>query len=77
MRTSTHEQVAMSMKDWDKERMSVYFDITGLMKLANDTIQTEKAKPLKKKNIISEPKIRLSRKAALIRRVIPLKRRAR
>ncbi len=66
----------MSMKDWDKERMSKYFDTTGLMKLANDTIQTEKAKPMNK-NIISEPKVKLSRKDALIRRVIPLKRRAR
>ena len=35
--------------------MSKYFDTTGLLKLVNDTIQTEKAKPMKKKIIISEP----------------------
>ncbi len=64
----------MTMKDWDKERMSKYFDITGLMKLTNDTIQTEKAKPMKKKIIITEPKVKFSRKAVLVRRVLPLTR---
>ncbi len=61
----------MTMKDWDKERMSKYFDTTGLLKLVNDTIQTEKAKPMKKKIIISEPKVKLNRKAVRIRRVLP------
>ncbi len=64
----------MTMKDWDKERMSKYFDITGLMKLANDTIQTEKGKPMKKKISITEPKVKSSRKAVLVRRVLPLTR---
>jgi hypothetical protein len=62
------------MKDWDKERMSKYFDITGLMKLTNDTIQTEKAKPMKKKIIITKPKVKFSRKAVLVRRVLPIPR---
>jgi hypothetical protein len=64
----------MTMKDWDKERMSKYFDTTGLMNLANDTIQTENVKPIKKKIIISEPKVKLSRKAVRGRRVLPLSR---
>ena len=64
----------MTMKDWDKERMSKYFDTTGLMKLVNDTIQTEKAKPMKKKIIISETKVNWNRKAVRVRRVLPVTR---
>ena len=67
----------MSMKDWDKERMSKYFDTTGLLKLANDTIQTEKAKQMKKKIIISETKVNLNRKADRVRRILPFTRRVR
>jgi hypothetical protein len=64
------------MKDWDKERMSKYFDTTELLKSANDTTQPEKVKPMKKKTIISEPTEKLSRKEVLVRRLRPYTRRA-
>ena len=51
---------------------NIYFDTTGLMKHVNDTIQTEKAKPMKKKIIISETKVNWNRKAVRVRRVLPL-----
>lgn len=64
----------MTMKDWDKEQMSKYFDTTGLLKLAKDTIQTEKARHIKKKIIISETKVNLNRKDVRVRRILPLTR---
>jgi hypothetical protein len=62
------------MKDWDKERMLKYFDITGLLKPVIDTVQTEKTKPLKNKIIMSETKVNMNRKAVCVRRVLPLTR---
>jgi hypothetical protein len=62
------------MEDWDSERMSKYFDTTGLENLVNDTIQTEEAKPMKKKNIKSETKKSWTRKDVHVRRVLPLSR---
>ena len=64
----------MTMKDWDKERMLKYFDITGLLKPVNDTVQIEKAKPVKKKIIISETKVNFHRKTVRVRRVLSLTR---
>ena len=64
----------MTMKDWDKERISKYFDTKGLLKPVNDTVKTEEAKPMKKKIIVSETKMNWNRKAVRVRRVLPLTR---
>jgi len=64
----------MTMKDWDKERLSKFFDTTGLLKLVNDSVQTEQAKPMKKKAIVSEAKVDWTRKVVRVRRVLPLTR---
>ena len=67
-------KLTMTMKDWDKERISKYFDTSGLLKPENDTVQTEKVKHMKKKIIKSETKVNWNRKAVRVRRVLPLTR---
>jgi hypothetical protein len=48
----------MTMKDWDKERISQYFDTADLWNLVNDSTQTEEAKPQIQNIILPETKLR-------------------
>lgn len=60
------------MKDWDKERISQYFDTTDLWNLVNDSTQTEEAKPQIQKIILPETKLKWKRKVERTRRILPI-----
>ncbi|MHA2113803.1 MAG: hypothetical protein ACW98W_20295 [Candidatus Hodarchaeales archaeon] len=62
----------MTMKDWDKERISQYFDTADLWNLVNDSTQTEEAKPQIQNIILPETKLQWKRKVERTRRILPI-----
>ena len=62
----------MTMKDWDKKRISQYFDTTELLKLVNDSTQTDKAEPQKRQISLSKTKMKRKHKVERARRILPV-----
>ena len=64
---------SMTMKDWDKKRISQYFDTTELLKLVNDSTQTDKVEPQKKQISLSKTKMKRKKKVEHAHRILPIR----